>query len=498
MTNTITNLVFRGRFRWGVGRWTCVPFTVPSGTRRLTVRLTHDRCSLGKIVHNALDLGIFGPAGSELGNAAGFRGYSGAARTNVTISTTDATPGYLPGPIDPGTWNLLLGPLVLNPLGMRWQIDIALEPDGPEPDPESAPESDPGPEPDPEPESNPPSSSGSTSGVPCGQMSAPVPGPDAGWYRGDLHLHTVHSDGQRTPDALAAAAQTSGLDFIASTDHNTSSANRSWATDRPDGLLVIPGEEVTTRSGHWLAVGLSPDRWVDWRYTPRDRIFSHFASQVRHEGGLVIAAHPGMPLPGGWWAFGYDHLDALQVWNGGRWTLEDELALLIWRRLLSRGHRIPAVAGSDAHRTDEPPGQPQTVVHARCLSASALVEGLRHGHSYLAESSTVALEFTATHEALGSVAKPGETLIICPDESVTLTATICGAPRSRLSIITAAGTAARVEIDESGTGRLRWNTLGAAARFARVEVRRGNRPRLVTSMVAMSNPIWFQHTTEIR
>ena len=117
--------------------------------------------------------------------------------------------------------------------------------------------------------------------------SAPPPSIcGARWYRGDLHLHTVHSDGERDPDELVAAAQAGGLDFIVSTDHNTNAANRVWPACRTGGLLVIPGEEVTTRHGHWLAVGLSPHGWVDWRYGPSDGVFPRFAAEVRRSRWL--------------------------------------------------------------------------------------------------------------------------------------------------------------------------------------------------------------------
>ena len=228
-------------------------------------------------------------------------------------------------------------------------------------------------------------------------MVAPSPPSVSGarWFRGDLHLHTVHSDGERDPDELAAAARASGLDFIVSTEHNTNAANRVWPACRTGGLLVIPGEEVTTRHGHWLAVGLSPRAWVDWRYGPSDGVFPRFAAQVRDDGGLVVAAHPSVPLPGSAWEFGFDHVDALEVWNG-RWNLDDELSLRIWQRLLRQGRRVVAVGGSDSHGEHQQVGSPQTVVHADGLSTPAIVDGLRCGRSYLARSCDVALELTAS------------------------------------------------------------------------------------------------------
>ena len=39
-------------------------------------------------------------------------------------------------------------------------------------------------------------------------------------YWGNIHMHTVHSDGTGTFDDLRAAAKDTGLHFIIATDHN--------------------------------------------------------------------------------------------------------------------------------------------------------------------------------------------------------------------------------------------------------------------------------------
>ena len=119
-------LCFRGRFSFGIDQWAYVPFDVPAGTQRIDVSTSHDQFSLLGIGHNVLDLGIFGPAGHERGNAKGFRGWSGGARAGFMLSAVNATSGYLAGPTDPGRWALALGPVVLNPLGMDWDAEIAL------------------------------------------------------------------------------------------------------------------------------------------------------------------------------------------------------------------------------------------------------------------------------------------------------------------------------------------------------------------------------------
>ena len=40
------------------------------------------------------------------------------------------------------------------------------------------------------------------------------------WLRGDCHLHTTNSDGNRTPEQLYEMLYQRGLDFAFITDHN--------------------------------------------------------------------------------------------------------------------------------------------------------------------------------------------------------------------------------------------------------------------------------------
>jgi hypothetical protein len=452
------NIAFSGRFGFGIDQWAYLPFQVPAGVRRIRVTTSHARFAVGSLARNVLDLGVFGPAGHGLGNAVGFRGWSGGARDGFVISGGDATPGYLAGPIEPGLWTVALGPVVLSPWGMAWDARVILERGEPVAESESA-------------------------------VAYPSPpGRGAGWYRGDLHLHTVHSDGERQTGELAGAAAASGLDFIASTDHNTNSANREWPARRTGALLVIPGEEVTTRHGHWLAVGLAPHAWVDWRYAPRDGVFPRFADGVRGAGGFVVAAHPAAPLPGSLWEFGFDHVDALEVWNG-RWKLDDEVSLRIWQRLLRQGRRVAAVGGSDSHTRLQPVGSPQTVVYASDLSIQALVDGLRRGRAYVARSRSVAVEFTASSGDAAEVAGPGRTLRVPHGKPVTVTAMVTGAGGTTAALITAAGCVARATVHASTRTMLRWELDAAAARFARLEIRDARRP--LGAMVALTNPVWL-------
>ncbi len=71
------------------------------------------------------------------------------------------------------------------------------------------------------------------------------------WYRGDCYVHSARSHGaDQTPKQLAAEAHALGLDFIAVTEHNTAATHQTWTAVADTDLLVILGQETTTRTGH--------------------------------------------------------------------------------------------------------------------------------------------------------------------------------------------------------------------------------------------------------
>ncbi len=464
-TRTIT-----GRFEAGAPDWWYLPVEIPRGVREIEVVYTYDRPPVPPgTAGNALDIGIFSPAGHDLGNARGFRGWSGGFRDRFTISASAATPGYLPGPITPGTWHIILGPYTIAPQGMEYRVDITLRYGSP------------------------------------GRRFVPTPAPEQArgrgraWYRGDCHLHTQHSDGVWQPEDLAAAARAAGLDFIASTEHNTTSASLQWGRHAGEDLLIVDGEEITTRSGHWLALGLPPGYWIDWRYRFGDSgQFRRFAQQVRAVGGLVVAAHPYCPYVGCPWEFGYDDVDAVEVWNGP-WTLDDQLAVQTWDELLRRavtearrghGHRprwIPAIGNSDSHNSSQTVGLPQTVVQADALTTRHVLAGLRAGRSWLAESAHVQLRMTA--RSGGRTAGIGEYLRTGARTEILLE--VEGAPNCQIQLLTPEGLAYTADIPGSGAATVRWEVPAGTA-WVRAEIRRPV-PTQTTpdTMVALTNPIFL-------
>ncbi|KAA9162310.1 phosphoesterase [Amycolatopsis acidicola] len=468
--------VITGHFDPGVADFVYLPVQVPAGVSQISAVYSYDKPTVPSgTPGNSCDIGVFDARGTKLGGA-GFRGWSGGFRDRFSISRTEATPGYLPGDVMPGTWNIVLGPYQVAPQGMNYRVEVTL--------------------------------THGTPGEPFKPNYPPLKARGRGrtWYRGDCHLHTVYSDGKRLPTEVAAGAREAKLDFITSTDHNTSSSHGVWGEFAGPDLLIILGEEVTTRNGHWLALGLEPGQFVDWRYRSRDHVLPDYARQVHESGGLTVAAHPYCPWVACNFKFGYTDFDAVEVWNGP-WTWDDDATVSTWDNKLvefargGTGDWLPAMGNSDAHNPGNVIGLPQNVVLADDLSRDAILAGIKAGRNWLAESAAVDLAFTATGPR-GQSAGIGERLDVGTDDKVSVHLDVKGVPNGTVRLITDEGQILQQSLDASGSGSVTWLTTPAVSVYVRAEVRHpqtdgtAGAPALSAglnfgAMAAMTNPIFL-------
>ncbi|ADG10295.1 phosphotransferase [Caulobacter segnis] len=394
-----------------------VTFDVPAGVARLSIAFDYT----GRENRTVVDLGLLDPVR--------FRGWSGGNKKALFISTEAATASYLPGPLPAGQWTLLLGVPNARP-GSRatYEAKVWFQ---------RAPE--------------PP---------PAALAKATTPG----WYRGDLHMHTAHSDGGCvTGDAPRApcpvyrtvlAALAAGLDFIAVTDHNTTSQAQALAELQPSfpNLLLMTGREVTTFQGHANVFG--PTAFIDFRLgsssvpTIRD-----LQRAVTAAGGIFSINHPAVPsgeqcMGCGWTAkdTDFDAVQAIEVANGGNEKalggFEGVLSgVPFWENQLNQGRRITAIGGSDNHDAgvphDQPSalGRPTTVIRAEGLSSEALLTGLRAGRVFVDLEGTRdrMLDLSASVDGVSAVM--GGVLEARPGQTISFVATITGVDRAGLELI---------------------------------------------------------------
>lgn len=191
-------------------------------------------------------------------------------------------------------------------------------------------------------------------------------------YRADLHVHTGASpDGRSSLEALARAARAAGLDALAVTDHDLCTPVPEWL----EGVLLIPGCEVSTAAGH--ITGLFLDRPLPLEELGRLPPPEEAVAAIRAAGGLAVLAHP-YQRPGACpetFTFPLDGIEAANARAGLKVSDANERAASL---ACSRG--LPPVGGSDAHDAAEV-GNAFTALEAEALTLPALRSALAAGRS---------------------------------------------------------------------------------------------------------------------
>ncbi len=451
------------------GGYVLVPFDVPRGTTRVRVKLCYDQppTPLSSQVKHTLDLGLYEPTSDGFYDEDEFRGWGGSSRPNVTITPEMATIGFIPGGdrdeagvarLAPGAWAAEIGVAAVagveegDPDGsVAWRMEIFTS-DNP--------------------------ADGADVWRPAPYDETPARS-EAGWYKGDFHVHAEHSSpndasmAEAFDYAFGPRPSGAGLDFITLSDYVSS---RHWGeigrfqADYP-GKLIVRSAEVITYRGHINNHG-SVD-YVDYRTGPiyeldddggltqvrAARGADHIFDGIHDGGGWTQVNHPTtfpskVPLFANMCrGCSYEYSDAETDWSkvdsmevqtgpGGAPAPEGNepgpnpftpLAIEWWDRLQRSGFDVTAVGSSDSHNagatpggiTQSPIGEATTVVFARELSETAIQDAVLAGHAYVKFFSSDGPDLRLT------ALRPNGTTAIMGDEvkaaSTTLTARVMGA-----------------------------------------------------------------------
>src|SRR6202789_4357424 len=194
----------------------------------------------------------------------------------------------------------------------------------------------------------------------------------------DLHCHSRFSaDGVAEPEALVKEAKAKGLHGFAITDHNTCACVDYFRQHRlmnkeglpVDGLLIIPGQEITTAEVHLLALGIT---LPDLKGIPAIEA----VALIHKAGGLAIPPHPydffraGIREP----ILETLDIDAIEVFNAA--TTLKRYNKHAFKYAQARG--LPMTAASDAHDSAAL-GTAYSIVEADTFSVVGVLEAIRKG-----------------------------------------------------------------------------------------------------------------------
>ena len=219
------------------------------------------------------------------------------------------------------------------------------------------------------------------------------------WYKGNLHTHTLNSDGDSTPLEVATWYREHGYEFLALTDHNhlTDVAALNATLGAKEKFLLLPAEELTdkylTKPIHINALNLTRELQAQHGASVADTIRRN-VEHIRGAQALPSVNHPNFH-----WAItardmlGINGLTHFEIYNGhptvnnqgggGAPSLDQ-----MWDELLTGGQRLYGISVDDAHvfkrigQEYSNPGRGWVVVRSTELSAAAITNALARGDFY--------------------------------------------------------------------------------------------------------------------
>lgn len=194
----------------------------------------------------------------------------------------------------------------------------------------------------------------------------------------NLHMHTRYSDGSGVHQDIAKAAFAAGVDVVIVTDHNVLVQGfEGYYKEKNKKILMLIGEEVHDQArdpqkNHLLVFGARHEL-ATFANDPQILI-----DQVRSAGGLSFLAHPDDPAAPvfkevdiSWEDWSVQNYTGIELWNalselktvvptklhGAFYAFFPSFVanqpipatLAKWDELLSKGTRVVAIGGSDAH-----------------------------------------------------------------------------------------------------------------------------------------------------
>ena len=411
-------------------RYVCLPFEVGEEIERIEIGYTYQRYQTRPTPYgeqrsevNIIDLGLFDGKGELCG-------WSGSERLGIVVSEQNSSPGYRRLPIRSGTWQVALG---------IYKVQSSVEV----------------------------------------EITILLVAKKRRWLKGDLHMHTLNSDGIYTTAEVISHAKHAKLDFIALTDHNNTEQNKEIGN--PTNITVIPGMEYTNYGGHANFFFTDDGMFTANPLSNTETEMKATVAQAKKRGAVVSLNHIcDASCP---WILGFDiPFDLVEVWNGFA-KPSDLAAVAWWHQRLVEGKRLAAVGGSDTHRIElgRSHGTPTTYVFALSGGREDILNALVAGRSFITATSDGAqLDLHLGKAGLGETATWSEQL----EGTVLVDQAKAG---DRLILISDQGIEASWNIGYAG--RLAFPFSVQRRRFYRTELYR--RTLAMELLSALTNPVYL-------
>ena len=199
------------------------------------------------------------------------------------------------------------------------------------------------------------------------------------WLKGNIHTHTVNSDGLCTTEEIALEYGRRGYDFVFLTDHD----KRVMPGLKIRKPLLIPAEEIDFNfkgySYHFVCLGLEKTWESKSFHSPMQLL-----DRAGREGVFVVQAHPywcGLPSHKCRYRRGLT-CPGMEVYNTAcDWEIAKGYATVHWDDLLDAGHHILGFAVDDTHQNSHIAGG-WIMVKAENRSSAAILTAIRNGNFY--------------------------------------------------------------------------------------------------------------------
>jgi len=176
----------------------------------------------------------------------------------------------------------------------------------------------------------------------------------------------VPIEGLNRPREIVAHARKLGMKILALTDHDTMEGVREAMKEaRKLGILLVPGEEVSTQQGHVLALGITEP-------VKSGRDILETIEDIHEQGGVAIAAHP-FDLRRKGCGTNAIYCDAIEVFN----AFDVERASNWRAKHFALRNGMPVTAGSDAHMLAML-GHGVTIL-PDCYTVDEVIRAIKHG-----------------------------------------------------------------------------------------------------------------------